>query len=221
VFGSEAKAVLEHPATPRDIDDDAFADYLTFGFSPPPATLFRGVSKLGPGERMVVTADGAVTTETWWDPMPPTDVAERAFAMSEDDVRAVLTHPGTMIGTDGVPAVSGKPHPRFYGTFARILGHYVRDEKLLTLENAIHRMTGLPAAKFHLADRGRVGEGAYADLVVFDPSRVADRTTYLEPRVHPDGIEHVIVNGGIVVANGRHTGRRQGRVLRHRCGAAA
>jgi len=88
VFGSEAKAVLEHPATPRDIDDDAFADYLTFGFSPPPATLFRGVSKLGPGERMVVTADGAVTTEAWWDPMPPTEVAERASAMSEDEMVA-------------------------------------------------------------------------------------------------------------------------------------
>jgi len=137
------------------------------------------------------------------------------------DLRAVLTHPNTMIGTDGVPSITGKPHPRLYGTFARILGHYVREEKLLTLENAIHRMTGLPAAKFHLADRGWVGEGAYADVVIFDPARVADRTTYLEPRVHPAGIETVIVNGGVVVANGCHTGRRQGRVLRFRCGAAA
>jgi N-acyl-D-aspartate/D-glutamate deacylase len=126
-----------------------------------------------------------------------------------------------MIGTDGVPSVSGKPHPRLYGTFPRILGHYVRGEKLLTLEDAIHRMTGLPAAKFHLAGRGAVGEGAFADLVILDPARIADRATYLEPRVHPDGIEHVIVNGAVVVAHGRHTGRRRGRVLRHRCGAAA
>jgi asparagine synthase (glutamine-hydrolysing) len=88
VFGSEAKVLLEHPATPRDLDDDAFGDYLTFGFTPPPATLFRGVSKLGPGERMVVTADGSVTTDTWWDPMPPPDVAERASAMSEDEMVA-------------------------------------------------------------------------------------------------------------------------------------
>ena len=88
MFGSEAKAVLEHPAVPRDLDEDAFGDYLTFGFTPPPSTLFRGVGKLGPGERMVVTADGAVTTETWWDPMPPAAVAERAAAMSEDEMVA-------------------------------------------------------------------------------------------------------------------------------------
>jgi asparagine synthase (glutamine-hydrolysing) len=88
VFGSEAKAVLEHPAVPRDLDEDAFGDYLTFGFTPPPSTLFRGIGKLGPGERIVVTADGAVTTETWWDPMPPAAVAERAAAMSEDEMVA-------------------------------------------------------------------------------------------------------------------------------------
>ena len=143
-----------------------------------------------------------------------------AFGMSEEDVRCVLAHPGTMIGTDGVPSVSGKPHPRLYGAFARVLGTYVREERLLGLEDAIHRMTGLPATKFRLADRGHVGEGAYADLVVLDPARIADRTTYVEPRVFPDGIDHVVVNGSLVVHGGRQTGRRQGRILRFRRGAA-
>jgi N-acyl-D-amino-acid deacylase len=197
------------------------------GMLPPDAVLLASLHELHEFEGKTLAEASAMLGA------PPAETVERllardgggivaiAFAMSEDDVRAVLTHPGTMIGTDGVPSISGKPHPRLYGTFARILGHYVRDEKLLTIESAIHRMTGLPAAKFHLADRGRVGEGAYADVVIFDPVRVADRATYLEPRVHPAGIETVIVNGSVVVANGRHTGRRQGRVLRFRCGAAA
>ena len=88
VFGSEAKALLAHPAVPRDLDEEALGDYLTFGFTPPPFTLFRGIGKLGPGERMVVTADGAVTTETWWDAMPSPGVVERAAAMSEDEMVA-------------------------------------------------------------------------------------------------------------------------------------
>ena len=144
-----------------------------------------------------------------------------AFGMSEEDMRFVLAHPGTMIGTDGVPSVSGKPHPRLYGAFARVLGRYVREERVLGLEDAVHRMTGLPASKFRLADRGHVGEGAYADLVVLDPARIADRTTYVEPRTFPDGIDHVVVNGSVAVSAGRQTGRRQGRVLRFRCGAAS
>ena len=88
VFGSEAKALLEHPAVPRDLDEDAFGDYLTFGFTPPPSTLFRGIGKLGPGQRMVVGAGGAVTTETWWDPMPSPAVTDRVAAMSDDEMVA-------------------------------------------------------------------------------------------------------------------------------------
>jgi asparagine synthase (glutamine-hydrolysing) len=88
VFGSEAKALLEHPAVPRDLDEEALGDYLTFGFTPPPSTLFRGIGKLGPGERMVVTTDGVVTTETWWDAMPSPDVVDRAAAMSEAEMVA-------------------------------------------------------------------------------------------------------------------------------------
>jgi N-acyl-D-amino-acid deacylase len=135
------------------------------------------------------------------------------FTMDEADVRTVLAHPTTMIGSDGVPA-GGKPHPRLYGCFARVLGHYVRDHKVLELATAIHRMTGMPARKFQLADRGVVRAGAFADLVVFDPARIDDVATYDAPRRPPVGIRAVYVNGVAVGRDGAHTGARPGRALR-------
>ena len=135
--------------------------------------------------------------------------------MDEADVRRVLAHPTTMIGSDGIPSVAGKPHPRLYGTFARVLGKYVRDIQLLTLEEAVHRMTGLPAQKFRLRDRGLICDGSYADLVIFDPQTVADIGTYQEPRRHPPGIHSVIVNGTVTIEQGRHRGTCNGRLLRH------
>jgi N-acyl-D-amino-acid deacylase len=134
------------------------------------------------------------------------------FTMSEDDVRTVLAHPTTMIGSDGVPAGS-KPHPRLYGCFPRVLGHYVR-EGVLDLAAAVHRMTGMPAAKFRLTARGIVRPGAFADLVVFDPARIGDTATYDDPRRFPVGIHSVYVNGVAVAREGRHTGARPGRALR-------
>src|SRR5205823_13180462 len=135
------------------------------------------------------------------------------FMMAEDDVRTVMAHPSTMIGSDGVPS-GGKPHPRLYGCFARVLGHYVRDEKVLDLATAIHRMTGMPAAKFRLLDRGAIRPGAFADLVVFDPARIDDVATYGEPRRAPSGIRAVYVNGTAVARDGEHTGARPGRGVR-------
>jgi N-acyl-D-amino-acid deacylase len=135
------------------------------------------------------------------------------FTMDEADVQTVLAHPTTMIGSDGVPT-GGKPHPRLYGCFARVLGHYVREERVLDLPTAIHRMTGLPATKFQLRDRGMVRAGAFADLVVFDPARIADVATYAEPRRFPPGIRAVYVNGVAVRRDAVHTGARPGRGLR-------
>jgi N-acyl-D-amino-acid deacylase len=135
-------------------------------------------------------------------------------SMSEDDVRTVMAHPTTMIGSDGIPTTGGKPHPRLYGTFARVLGHYVRDDPVLSLEQAVHRMTGMPAAKFGLNGRGTIAPGAYADMVLFDPATVDDVATYDSPREHPAGISHVWVNGTAVVAAGVQTGARPGRALR-------
>lgn len=134
--------------------------------------------------------------------------------MSEDDVRTVLRHPTTMVGSDGLPMLHGKPHPRLYGTFARVLGTYVREQHVLGLEAAVHRMTGMSARRFGLADRGVLRPGAFADVVVFDPARIADVATYAEPHRSPQGIAHVFVNGEAVVRDAAHTGARSGRVLR-------
>ncbi|MDQ1509200.1 MAG: N-acyl-D-amino-acid deacylase, partial [Actinomycetota bacterium] len=120
----------------------------------------------------------------------------------------------TMIGSDGIPTLAGKPHPRLYGTFARVLGHYARDEHVLSLEQAIHRMTGMPAAKFGIAGRGIIEPDACADLVLFDPAVINDVATYESPRLHPSGIRTVWVNGTAVMRDGHHTGARPGRVVR-------
>jgi len=134
-------------------------------------------------------------------------------SMCEEDVQTVMRHSVTMIGSDGIPTLGRKPHPRLWGTFARILGRYVRELGVLRLEEAVHRMTGLPAKKFGLEDRGVVREGALADLVLFDPAVVVDRGTFEEPEVPPIGVTHVLVNGTFVVRDGAHTGARPGRVL--------
>lgn len=134
--------------------------------------------------------------------------------MDERDVRTVLRHPTTMIGSDGIPGAGANPHPRLYGTFPRVLGRYARTEGLLSLEEAVYRMTGFPARKFRLRDRGFVRAGYYADLVPFDPATIIDTATYAAPRRYPAGIRHVIVNGSHVVRDGQHTKARPGRTLR-------
>ncbi len=134
--------------------------------------------------------------------------------MSEDDVQTVMRHPSTIIGSDGLPTIEGKPHPRLYNTFARVLGHYSRELGLLPLGEAVARMTGRSADIFGLTDRGYLRPGLAADIVVFDPDVIIDRGTFAEPNQHPDGIAHVLVNGIAVVSDGSPTGARPGRVLR-------
>ncbi len=135
------------------------------------------------------------------------------FMMSEDDVRRVLAFPYTMIGSDGLPH-DEHPHPRLWGTFPRVLGHYARDVKLFPLEEAVRRMTALSAAQFGLTDRGVLRPGAYADLVLFDPSTIADAATFDKPKTPATGIVEVFVNGRSVWRDGRATGNRPGRALR-------
>ncbi len=139
-----------------------------------------------------------------------------AHTMCEEDVRTVMHHPSTMIGSDGLPTLAGKPHPRLFGTFARVLGRYARELGVLSMAEAIHRMTGMPASRFGFEDRGIVRAGARADLVVFDPSTVIDRGTYETPAIAPAGIPHVLVNGRFVVRDGVATDARPGVVLRRR-----
>ena len=134
------------------------------------------------------------------------------FLMREDDVERVLRYPATMIGSDGLPH-DRHPHPRLWGTFPRVLGHYARERGLFPLEEAVHRMTGLPARRFGLRDRGEIAPGRHADLVVFDPRRVIDRATYAEPTRAAEGIDYVMVAGALAYAGGA-TGSRAGRFLR-------
>jgi len=139
----------------------------------------------------------------------------------ESDVRFFLGHPQAMIGSDGTAVspdglyASEQPHPRFYGTYPRILGRYVREEpSVMTLETAIFKMTGFPAQRLGLPDRGRIAEGYKADLVIFDPETVIDNATFDVPQQYPNGIPHVFVNGEAIISDGQHTGARPGRVLR-------
>jgi N-acyl-D-amino-acid deacylase len=135
------------------------------------------------------------------------------FMMDEADVERIMAWPDAMIGSDGLPR-DRFPHPRLWGTFPRVLGRYVRERGLLTLAEAIRRMTGLSAERFGLADRGRLRPGAFADLVLFDPAAIADRATFEQPQRPSAGLELVLVNGQPVMRDGRATGARPGRVLR-------
>jgi dihydroorotase/N-acyl-D-amino-acid deacylase len=133
-------------------------------------------------------------------------------SMSEGDVTRVLASDVAMVGSDGIP-VPGKPHPRWAGTFSRVLGRYSREQRLFDLATAIRKMTSLPAERFGLRGRGVIAPGAAADLVVFDPDTVLDRATYEDPLLPPSGVRDVFVNGMAAVLGGRPTGARAGRVL--------
>ena len=142
------------------------------------------------------------------------------FMMSEDDMRAAMKSPLVSFCTDSGsratdgPLAGSKSHPRGWGSYPRILGRYVRDEKLLTLEDAIHKMTGAPAARVGLKERGSIKEGMFADITIFDPSKVIDRATFESPNQYPIGIDYVIVNGKLSVDKGQRTSVLSGRVLR-------
>jgi N-acyl-D-amino-acid deacylase len=135
------------------------------------------------------------------------------FAMSQDDVDRILSHPMAMVGSDGL-AHDVSPHPRLWGSFPRVLGHYVRDRKLFSLETAVHKMTGLSARRFGLQQRGGVAPGFAADLVVFDEHAVADRASYAQPTLVSAGIESVYVNGRLANSRGETRDVHAGQVLR-------
>jgi N-acyl-D-aspartate/D-glutamate deacylase len=132
--------------------------------------------------------------------------------MSEEDVRRILQHPATMIGSDGLPN-DPRPHPRLWGTFPRVLGHYCREERLFPLAKAVHKMTGMPAVQFGLTGRGRIEEGCHADLVLFDPEIIRDTATFSNPISAAEGIAAVWVNGVLSYQDGVAVGERAGRFL--------
>jgi N-acyl-D-amino-acid deacylase len=143
------------------------------------------------------------------------------FSMAEEDVTAILADPQVSVGSDGhglntEEAAGEATHPRSYGTFARVLGRYVREQNVLTLAAAVHKMTGLPAGRLGLTDRGLVRHGFAADLVLFDPETVGDKAEYADPHRYATGVVHLLVDGEPVLWVGKLTGRRPGHVLRRR-----
>lgn len=153
-------------------------------------------------------------------------VGQITFGMSEDHLRVLLAHPLVGVASDGQalapygPLSAGKPHPRSYGTFPRALGRYVREEKLLSLEELIRKITAMPAGQLGFVRRGMLKPGWAADICIFDPGRIVDRATYVEPSLYPDGIVHVIINGVPVLKEGEHTGRLPGQILKKGPGGA-
>ncbi|MBM3496766.1 MAG: amidohydrolase family protein, partial [Armatimonadetes bacterium] len=146
------------------------------------------------------------------------DTAGIFHGISEDDLRVFMVHPNTMFGSDSGVREFGKdvPHPRGYGNHARVLGRYVRELRVLRLEDAVRKMTLLPATVYRLQDRGMIRPGAWADVVVFDPATVADRATYDQPHQYATGMRYVLVNGVPAVENDTYTGAKPGKALRRR-----
>ena len=140
------------------------------------------------------------------------------FVIDEADIETNLRDPRVMIGSDGIPDLKGRPHPRLFGTMPRVLAKYVRERGVVSLEEAVQRMTSLPCDRFGLTNRGRIQEGYQADLVLFDPATVQDLATYEEPKQEPRGIEMVVVNGQVAYEGGQHTGVGAGHMLRYRRG---
>ncbi len=140
--------------------------------------------------------------------------------MSEDNVRRKIALPWVSFCSDSAsmapeqPFTNSQPHPRAYGSFARLLGRYVRDEQLISLPEAIRRLSGLPAANLGLDGRGRLAPGYFADVVVFDPKTITDHATFEKPHQLATGVQHVLVNGVLVLTDGRHTGATPGRFVK-------
>ena len=141
------------------------------------------------------------------------------FLMSEDNIRKQVVLPWVSFGSDAESMapegvfLKSNPHPRAYGNFARVLGKYVREEKLMPLEDAVHRLSALPATNLKIERRGSLRPGFYADLAIFDPATIADHATFEKPHQYATGMVHVFVNGTQVLANGEHTGAKPGRVV--------
>ena len=141
------------------------------------------------------------------------DVLMVVFMMCEEDVTYIIQHPDVMVASDAIPS-PGKPHPRYYGTFPRVLGKYMRKDHAITLPEAIRKISSMPAQKLGLRDRGLLKEGMYADITIFDEDVVEDKATFMNPQQYATGIEYVIVNGQVAVENGMYSGMLAGKVLR-------
>jgi dihydroorotase/N-acyl-D-amino-acid deacylase len=175
----------------------------------------KNLSEITSQRGLQVTLESAAETAMW---ITEQGGCQGIFhAINEEDLQRIMLHPATMIASDGeIPIIGrGNPHPRSYGTFARVLGVYVREKGILTLEEAVRKMTSLPAQRIGLMDRGLLRPGMKADIAVFDPARVRDVATFENPHRYAEGVSLVIVNGQVVLDGGQVTAARPGTVLRH------
>ena len=225
---------LRDAATRAKIRDEV-RDHLSGGIGGATAdTILFGQTTYEPHRRLQGKRLAEIAAELNVEPaeaiLELVDKAEGAtsavyFSMREQDVRYALTLPWTTIGSDGSAVAPegilarSHPHPRWYGTFPRVLGRYVREQKALTLAEALRKMTSLPASRLGLADRGTIAVGKKADLVVFDAAKILDRANFARPHRLAEGVQSLVVNGQVVLHDGKHTGAKPGRVLRHRSAA--
>jgi N-acyl-D-amino-acid deacylase len=211
---TRAKIRAETALTIRDArggGDPKNVQFASCGFDP--SLAGKTLADLTKARGMEPTIDNAADVTLWL--VEQGDCQGIFHAMSDEDVERIMKHPTTMIGSDGEVPTFGRanPHPRSYGTFARVLGVYVREKKTLTLEDAVRKMSGFPAARLGLTDRGLVRPGMKADVVIFDPARIRDTATFQKPHSYAEGVSHVIVNGAVIFQDGAMTAARPGRVL--------
>jgi N-acyl-D-amino-acid deacylase len=178
-----------------------------------PSLAGKNLAQITQGRGLPVTLDNAAETALW---IVEQGGAQGIFhAINEDDLQRILVHPATMIGSDGEIPIFGRnhPHPRSYGTFARVLGLYVREKKLLPLETAVQKMSAFPAQRLGLSDRGVLRQGLKADIAIFDPARVRDTATFEKPHSYAEGVIYVFVNGEVVFEQDKMTAARPGKIL--------
>jgi N-acyl-D-amino-acid deacylase len=223
--GGRIKERLADPATRRKIAAEMKQNLAEMGepdynfatvarFAPEPAYEGKSIPEIAAMKGRPAGLDSQI--ETIFDLMNAGGASMTYRLMSEEDIERIMRYPWTAIASDGsvIPFGAGSPHPRSYGTNARVLAEYVRVRNVLTLEDAIRRMTSLPARTFGLKDRGLIREGMAADLVIFDPALVRDKATYSKPHQYSEGFDYVVVNGKLAVDEGKLTSARAGRPLR-------
>ncbi|MBI4474758.1 MAG: D-aminoacylase [Acidobacteria bacterium] len=180
-----------------------------------PSLAGKNLAQIAQDRGMAPTPDNAA--EVVMDIVEKGGAGAIYHAMSEEDVERIMKHPATAIGSDGgvskIETAQGVPHPRQYGTFARVLGVYVRERRVIGLEEAIRKMSNLTAQRLGIRDRGLLREGFFADIAVFDADRIKDMSTFTNPHQYAVGVQYVLVNGEVVVQEGKHSGVRPGRIL--------
>jgi N-acyl-D-amino-acid deacylase len=212
---SRAKIAAQMRVMLDALGHEDYSYAMVASFHPEPSYEGKTITEITAMKGRPKTVDAEI--ETIFDVILAGGAQMVYHSMGSEDVERIMRYPFTAVASDGgiVDFGQGVPHPRAYGNNARVLAEYVRYRKTLTLEDAIRRMTTLPARTFHLRDRGIIRENAAADIVIFDPAKVQDKATFEKPHQYSEGFDYVLVNGQIAAENGALTGARSGQILRH------